>query len=223
MTISSEMFSEPLEDGRRRSAKAVVPLIMELVCPKKVVDVGCGLGTWLKVFSDHGVDEILGIDDNSVDTNKLAIRADRFLAHDLKEPLQIAGQFDLVLSLEVAEHLPEESAPVLVDSLTRLAPLVLFSAAIPFQAGVNHINEQWPEYWAEHFRQKGYVAVDCVRRKIWKNESVERWYAQNILLFVRQDRLGDYPLLQSAYEKTSLSQLSVVHPRQLLKHQADVE
>ena len=76
---------------------------------------------------------------------------------------------------------------------------------------------------AEHFRQKGYVAVDCVRRKIWRNESVERWYAQNILLFVRQDRLGDYPLLQSTYEKTSLSQLSVVHPRQLLKHQADVE
>ena len=223
MTVSSEMFSEPLEDGRRRSANVLVPLIMELVRPSSVVDVGCGLGTWLEVFSELGVNEILGIDSVSVDPGKLAIRGDQFVAHDLKEPIRLARRFDLALSLEVAEHLPEESAAVFVDSLTGLAPLVLFSAAIPSQAGIDHVNEQWPEYWAEHFDRRGYVTVDCIRKKVWQNENVERWYVQNILLFVSKDRLADYPLVKSEYSTTSLSRLSLVHPRQLLKHQADIE
>ena len=118
-------------------------------------------------------------------------------------------------------------AGALVKSLREgaryLAPLVLFSAAIPSQAGIDHVNEQWPEYWAEHFDRRGYVTVDCVRKKVWNNENVERWYAQNILLFVSKDRLADYPLVESEYSTTSLSQLSLVHPRQLLKHQAGIE
>ena len=55
--------------------------------------------------------------------------------------------FDLVVSLEVAEHLPKECADIFVDSLVRLGPIILFSAAIPQAGGTCHINEQWPEYW----------------------------------------------------------------------------
>ena len=56
-------------------------------------------------------------------------------------------KFDLVLSLEVAEHLPSECAEAFVESLVNLGPVILFSAAIPYQGGENHVNEQWPEYW----------------------------------------------------------------------------
>src|SRR5579862_3100091 len=66
----------------------------------------------------------------------------------LDRPFNLGRSFDLAMSFEVAEHLPPDAAKGFVDSLTRLAPLVLFSAAIPFQGGVGHINEQWPEYWA---------------------------------------------------------------------------
>ena len=162
MSAYTTEFFEAHRDGSRRSAQVVVPLVLELVLPKRVVDVGCGVGTWLRVFVENGVTDILGIDGDYVNREHLEIPLDRFLAHDLTRPLRLSQRYDLTLSLEVAEHLPRESVSVFIDSLTYLAPLVLFSAAIPSQAGIDHVNEQWPEYWAEHFDRRGYVTVDNV-------------------------------------------------------------
>ena len=98
-------------------------------------------------------------------------------------------EFDLVPSLEVAEHLPKPCAEEFVDSLTRLGSSILFSAAIPLQGGKHHLNEQWPAYWARYFQERGYVAIDCIRDKIWQDDNVEFWYARNILIFVRKKAL----------------------------------
>jgi hypothetical protein len=122
------------------------------------------------------------------------------------------GKFDLVLSLDVAEHIPPQCAETFVNSLINLGPIIVFSAAIPFQGGVNHVNEQWPEYWAKKFQERGYIAIDCIRKKIWKSEKVEWWYAQNILVFARNDCLEDHPALKQEFENTFSSQLSIVHP-----------
>lgn len=103
---------------------------------------------------------------------KLEIPEERFLSFELNNPFRIDRQFDLVISLEVAEHLPKECAATFVDSLTRLGPVILFSAAIPFQGGTDHINEQWLDYWAKYFQEKGYVAIDCIRKRIWQNDKV---------------------------------------------------
>src|SRR6266511_1612991 len=156
---TDEFYRDHLEVSRR-SARAMVALVR----PRSVVDVGCGLGPWLAVFREHGVSDVQGIDGAWVDRSKLIIPEDRFLAVDVRRPIQLERRFDLAVSMEVAEHLPGECAPVFVDSLARLAPVVLFSAAIPFQGGVGPINEQWPEYWAEHFARNGYAVIDCIRK-----------------------------------------------------------
>ena len=62
-------------------------------------------------------------------------------------------KFDLAISLEVAEHLKSSSSEDFVQSLTTLAPMILFSAAIPHQGGLHHINEQWLEYWGDLFNK----------------------------------------------------------------------
>ena len=197
--------------GVRSSADAVVPLIVQLLQPRSVVDVGCGTGTWLKVFEEQGVSDFCGLDGEYVD-EALEIPADRFVAADLRLGVNLDRHFDLAVSLEVAEHLPEESAVDFVQSLTRLAPVVMFSAAIPHQGGIGHVNEQWPEYWQELFRQCDFVAVDCVRPKIWETPSVRWWYAQNTLLFVEQAHLETRPELKREYECSRDRPLSVVHP-----------
>jgi hypothetical protein len=114
------------------------------------------------------------------------------------------------MSLEVAEHIHPEAAAIFVDSLVRLAPVILFSAAIPGQGGVNHVNEQWSEYWVERFEQRGYEVIDCIRKKLWQNKGVLWSYAQNILLFVWKDCLENYSLLKREYERTASSQLAIV-------------
>ncbi|MFA5146588.1 MAG: class I SAM-dependent methyltransferase [Candidatus Omnitrophota bacterium] len=201
----------------RSSAEEMVPLIIDLVRPASVVDVGCGTGAWLSVFKRHGISDILGIDGSSVRRDMLEIPPDRFLAVDLDEPAGVNRTFDLVICLEVAEHITAARAERFIDFLVHLGPVVVFSAAIPFQGGTNHVNEQWPGYWCDLFSRKGYVAADCIRKSVWQNEKVDYWYAQNTLVFVKRESVDRFPGIKRCYENTDPRSLSVVHPRLYLK------
>ncbi|HUF08252.1 MAG TPA: class I SAM-dependent methyltransferase [Rhodothermales bacterium] len=205
-------FFARLETLALRSAEVVVPILLDFIRPRSVVDVGCGTGAWLSVFMDHGVDDVLGIDGDYVDRERLLIPPDRFLAADLANPLNLDRRFDLVLSLEVAEHLPEMAAEGYVESLTRLGSTVLFSAAIPGQGGTNHVNEQWPEYWAGLFETSGFFPVDYLRDKIWDNKTVAWWYAQNAILYCCEG--SSAPGIKHSPDATKRpSALRRVHPR----------
>jgi SAM-dependent methyltransferase len=183
-------FFDALTDDAVRSAAVVVPLAMDLVKPTSVVDVGCGTGAWLEAFRGAGVQRILGIDGDYVDRRALRIPQDSFLSADLANgsALHLSATFDLSVSLEVAEHLPASAAPQFVQLLVRLAPVVLFSAAIPGQTGTGHINEQWPSYWAALFAQHGYIQRDPFRTRLWHDTRVAWWYRQNLFLYVHETR-----------------------------------
>lgn len=219
MQIYSTEFYQSVQAASRRSAEEVVPIVLELIQPQSVVDVGCGTGTWLAVFQQHGVEDVLGIDGDYVDRQLLEIPTANFLPYDLTTPLTLDRPFDLAISLEVGEHLPLDRAATFVASLTQLAPVILFSAAIPFQGGENHINEQWLNFWATLFQAQGYVAIDAIRNRIWQNENVDFWYAQNILMFARFDYLAleSSSRLKQQFENTKLSQLAIVHPKKYLE------
>lgn len=216
----SRRWHEYVDEGARRSAKVVVPLIVDLINPQSVVDVGCGFGAWLSTFRDYGVEDLLGLDGAHIDAESLTIVPEQFLACDLADPPAIDRRFDLVICLEVAEHLPELLSEDFVAFLTDLGPIVLFSAAIPFQGGEHHINEQWPEYWAERFERRGYVVVDSIRSSVWQDPDVEWWYAQNILLFVDEDEIAGRPRLRTMSLQTKRSQLAMIHPRRFLEEHA---
>jgi len=206
-------FYSALHDGSLRSARQIVPLVLDLIHPLSVIDIGCGTGTWLSVFKELGVTDILGIDGDHIAEELLEIPRESFTAVDLRKTLQVQRTFDLVMSLEVAEHLPPEAAEDFVHKLTQFGPVILFSAAIPFQGGTNHLNEQWPDYWAHHFAALGYVAVDAIRPRVWQDESVEFWYAQNTLLFVQRDYLVNCPSLADQWNENAPDRLSIVHPK----------
>jgi hypothetical protein len=123
--------------------------------------------------------------------------------------------FDLAVCLEVVDGLPKDSARPLIDGLVLLAPAVLFSAAIPYQEVPGHANEHWPDHWAAHFRRHGFVAVDCIRPRIWNEPQIQFGYAQNTLLYAEEALLDSRPQLRQEYERTRARQLSVVHPRML--------
>jgi SAM-dependent methyltransferase len=208
---------ECLPEGSLRSAREILPLVLRLVEPKNVVDIGCGTGTWLSVCLEFGVQDILGIDGEWVNKKLLVIPEESFLTCDLKKPLILERNFDLVLSLEVAEHLPEEYAVTFIHSLTKIGPVVLFSAAIPFQCGFNHLNEQWQDYWAKLFHKQGFLPVDCIRKHIWKNDKVEFWYSQNSIIYAEKNYLHGNIALHEEYRKTNANMLSLVHPRKYLE------
>jgi hypothetical protein len=139
---------------------------------------------------------------------------------DLTQPLALNRRFDLVVSLEVAEHLPPEAAEVFVQSLTGLGSVILFSAAIPFQGGTHHVNERWPRYWTELFAKRGFRAIDCVRPRLWNNPRVDLCYAQNTYFVVDQSGLERWPQLAAAAKVLPDPPLDLVHPRLFLQSTA---
>jgi hypothetical protein len=207
-------FYERVEERTRESARKCVPTLNDLFRPSSVVDVGCGRGYWLKEFLTCGVDDIQGIEGHHLQPEDSVIPPQALMRHDLSKPLEPFRNFDLALCLEVAEHLPERSADTLVKLLVGLAPVIIFSAAIPGQGGVNHINERWPWYWRDKFAMAGYLRFDPLRLRFWRDPEVAEYYRQNMVVYVRRgeerrwvDRLG---------EPTSNDELTLVS-EQILK------
>ncbi|MCP5155760.1 MAG: methyltransferase domain-containing protein [Ectothiorhodospiraceae bacterium] len=199
-------------EGARRSAQIVVPLLLDLVAVGSVCDVGCGVGAWLRAFSDRGVSDVLGLDGDHVETDLLEIPASCFRAHDLTQPIRLERRFDLAVSLEVAEHLPASCAEDFVASLTAIGSMVLFSAAVPGQGGRGHVNERWQSYWARLFEARGFRAVDHLRWMVWSHDDVKFWYRQNMMLYVHADAVDASDRLRDLARQTSLARLDVVHP-----------
>jgi SAM-dependent methyltransferase len=192
-------------------------MVLGYIPAASVIDVGCGQGTWLAVFREHGLEDVWGVDGHHVDRGRLEIPEERFQAADLTRPLALNRHFDLVVSLEVAEHLAADCADDFIESLTGLGPAILFSAAIPHQGGASHVNEQWPSYWAKRFQERGYEAVDCLRHKVWDDERVEWWYSQNTLLYAEREYLHHRPSLIREYQFTGGKALPLVHPKRFLE------
>lgn len=214
--VYTRKFFKDQHRGSSLSAMIVVPIVLELIQPRSVIDVGCGLGEWLAAFQEYGIDDIFGIDGSYVDRSMLHIPQENFTMIDINKPFTLDRTFDLAVCLEVAEHLEPENASDFIESLTRLAPVILFSAAIPLQGGTHHVNEQWPDYWVRLFKDRGFVPVDAIRKRIWSNTDVKVWYRQNTMLFCIEQVVATNILLDKEFCNTSQIMLTIVHPEQYL-------
>lgn len=159
-----------------------------------VLDVGCGLGYFCSAFLSAGVPEVYGVDGSWVPDSMLRFPRHCFVQHDLEKPLDLGRRFDIVISLEVAEHINAKAADVFVRSLAAHADRIVFSAAFPGQGGQNHLNEQWSEYWLILFKQCGYLPVDILRSRLLCCETIPHWYRYNTMVFIRHESGKDLPL-----------------------------
>lgn len=205
-------FYEEQRHGSSHAAKILAPKIIEWLSPRSVVDVGCGVGPWLAAFQEYGVTDILGIDGEYIQQQTLQIPQKAFMPCDISRSFRCERRFDLAVSLEVAEHLPESRADSFIADLTALSDIVLFSAAIPGAPGVHHINCQWPSWWRKKFTAQGYTAIDCIRPLLWDNQEIPFWYAQNTLLYIKPAVLDLKPILRERLPSPSMP-IDLVHPR----------
>ena len=196
-----------------KSAEVIVPLVIDLINPKSVVDFGCGNGSFLHIFKKNGVKKVCGIDGPWIEKEQLLISNEEFIKTNLEKYVAPNDKFDLAISLEVAEHLSKSSAEKLIKNITHQSDIVIFSAAIPLQGGVNHINEQWQTHWVNLFEKYDYLPIDCFRNKLWDNDNVSFWFAQNMFLFVKRSYLEKSPKLKKTFQENRNLPLSIVHPK----------
>lgn len=158
--------------------------------PKSVVDVGCGTGALLVEFRKLGC-ETFGLEFSPAGLEICRRRGLNVRKFDLEnESIKTPIKYDMVTSMEVAEHLPEKTADSFVDLLCNLGERIVFTAAHPGQGGSDHVNEQPKTYWVEKFQKRGFVHRTSLS-EMWQSDwgtsgQVADWYYENIMVFTRK-------------------------------------
>lgn len=212
-----------------KAPAAIAKLILENHHVSSVLDAGCGTGVWLQEFARLNVRDVYGIDGIPVENREFVASRDLFKCVDLRGKWDLKRDFDLAICLEVAEHLPQESAHVLIHSLCAHSDLIVFSAACPHQGGQGHINCQWPTYWQEIFNMNQYSCSDSLRPRVWQEEFPEHWYKQNMFVAIRdaanagrEDRLAPlvHPQLLEGWVRKWEGQKALIEGRNGLRSSA---
>jgi len=169
-------------------SEKITPFIIKTIKPTSIIDFGCGCGYFLKSLVDEGSvtdDNFKGLNFNKPDN--LKIDEECFNQFNFSDSYVSEIKYDLVISLEVAEHLIEKSADIFVESLVFSAnDYIIFSAATPGQGGEGYLNEQPHKYWHEKFASHGFKMTDPIRPILKNDKSIPSWYRNNIFLYKRE-------------------------------------
>jgi hypothetical protein len=217
MSLYNTAFYDAQSDISYASALKVVPILVDLLTPRSVIDVGCGVGTWLSVFESCGV-SISGAEGPWVVSQSLRIHKKHIDVVDLNSSFNLEKKFDCAISLEVAEHLDSDRGEGFVADICKLSDTIVFGAAIPGQGGTDHRNERPQSYWVSLFRKHGFVVFDAVRPVIWNDEQIGPAYRQNILVYALEGSTAHQRLLGKNIFTSAI--YDIVHPC-ILKRQAD--
>ena len=194
----------------------IVPVLIDIFHPRNVLDIGCGIGTFLARFKSAGVD-VFGIDGPWVNKEMLYrnINQNEFKEQDLSKPFNLNTKFDLVLSLEVAEHIEPAYADTFVKNLVSAGNVIIFSAAVPDQGGQNHVNEQWLSYWKEKFMQHDYIVHDVLKPYFWNNPHVFFWYKQNMVVVAHKNHVFENTMHENPLEDVVHKEMFAFRIKQL--------
>ena len=201
------------KDQRRQWNQIICQALLGLgIRPQTVGDWGCGYGFFLnRAFEILKIREGRGFDGDYIDLTHFDGDSKNFYPTDLNQNFPVYP-CDLAVCLEVAEHLAPEKADVIVENLCQSSNVVLFSAALPYQDGLGHINCQYPSYWAQKFLAHNFVPIDAMRQHFWSRPQQAIWFRQNMLLFI------EIKTLMRHYQHllpfiTRMDYLDFVHPR----------
>lgn len=141
---------------------------------KSIVDFGCG---WQKKYARYLEADGYDGNPNTLDGSVL----------DISQPFDLGKKYEVVLCLEVIEHIPQEfESTVLQNICNHSSGFVVISWARPGQGGRHHVNCRPQSYVCEQMERHGFVLLATITDGLRK-ESRLSWFKKNLLTFFRND------------------------------------
>lgn len=176
----------------REWEKSIGKHIFETIRPSSILDLGCGVGSYLEGAFHAGCKDIKGVD-LSYDMAKKYIVEDvaPYISEgDATCDLDINRKYDCVISFEVAEHIDPNGTEKFIENLTTLSNrYIVITAAPPWQRGTGHINLKEKKFWINTIEEKGFLFQDQLVElfwPIWKTFNTERYILKNLMVFKRK-------------------------------------
>lgn len=140
--------------------------IVNSIKPKTVLDVGCAMGYLVAALRDRGV-EAYGIDVSEYAISKVREDISEYCKVNSalnSLPKEFPTKYDLLVTIEVIEHLYEEDSVLFLDKITNYSDDIIFSSTPDDIWETTHYNVQQPEYWIKRFASRKFFrdnGYDC--------------------------------------------------------------
>jgi SAM-dependent methyltransferase len=179
--------------------EGLIGLILDLCKPRNSLDLGCGQGFYVRYLRERKVDA-WGVEKE--DLGELYKSPGHLIQQDLSQPFDLDEKYDLVLCLEVVEHISREYENIVFDNILKhMRKYLVFSGATPGQQGTGHVNERPESHWFSHLVRRGLVLLHQESIKL-RMACTLPWYAKNISIW-ELVHPHSYDLLDLVAEKYS--------------------
>ena len=184
--------------------------------PKTVLDMGCAFGYLVEALRKKGV-EAYGIDISEYAINNAEESIKPYVKNmsALDElPDDFPKHFDLVVSIEMIEHLYEEDGLKVIDKMVSYADKVLISSTDDDFDDVTHVNVQKKEYWVDKFAKKGFL----------RNLDIDTTFiSYNTYLFEKAESMDLYDVINHYEKSLKINKKTYSKPRALINRLFDTK
>lgn len=167
--------------GGHKHDETLMLKILELYKPNRIADIGCGDGWYCSQFKKNGYKLVHGFE-GSWDMIKNGVFDEIFLM-DLSKMQLVQDKYDLVLCLEVGEHIPNEFEQTFIDNIASFCEKeLILSWAIPNQNGRGHVNERSLEYVQSEMIKRNFK-VDESKTQSLRSSTDLKWLKTNVTAY----------------------------------------
>lgn len=155
-------------------------------CIKKKInsatDFGCGLGEYLAKLSPI-IEGLIGVEGSIPKSAKFNRIIEFDLTTNLKEEFALSS--DLVISLEVGEHIPAEFMDIYLDNITyHCGKYLITSWAVRGQAGFGHVNCLDNSEIIPEFEKRGFELLEKETNEARAViEDKAHWFRNTLFIF----------------------------------------
>lgn len=175
-----------LEEAKKRHRfdESLARVIYEMYLPKSIADLGCGTGAYCRIFSELGCDIVHGYE-GTKDISQIGLYKD-IIVLDLTKKRYSDLKYDLVICLEVGEHIPKKHEDTVIWNICQFVDRhLVLSWAVPNQGGLGHFNEHPNEYVIEKLAKMG-LFLDLDKSNLLREKSTLKWFKNTVMAYERR-------------------------------------